>query len=186
MNKVVLGFQVLALSCVAVVFLSGCGLMPNDVTMPRGYAKHQNTYRSNDAPPPPLMDYAYSELQSAESVAYWRMACEDLVGRVVAKHGVSDLPVFLSNEDPFSDLNTVFDHFLREALIDAGFTIAGAMGEIPIIRFDAEKISNAGHLVPADQAPMTDGLNTLLTLNIEGGGRLLAVEKGVYNIVESR
>ncbi len=171
--------------------------------LPSGYAYHSDMYKSPPAAKPQAIGYPYTEQKNAESAAHWRMAAEDMVERLTAKHGIPPVPVYVAPDVPDSPFQASFDNFLREAMINKGFAIASRKDPAaPVVHYEATIVEHKGmrdnnlrsdsayayndgdYMMPAPGLPATNK-EVVLSVTITSGAGIVAEETGVYYIPEA-
>ena len=121
--------------------LAGCG--PHYGYTNTGYAgKGLKDGVSAPMAKPQAVGGAYSEQMNAESAEHWRVIADDLVGRMAARTQFRNFPIYVRPQGGGSPFHTVFDNFLREALLDAGFEVTAEPLGGPIMAYDAKVVKH--------------------------------------------
>lgn len=129
--------RLLISSCAALALLGGCSTFPT-TWMPHGYKYDDNTPISSSAPTAPWDDDAVivNTDQLASNQAAWQGAVFELMEKVGPQLSAADGPIVMLARTPATNQKQAFDHYLRQALIQRGLTLATVPGPGPTLVYD--------------------------------------------------
>lgn len=130
-------------SCAALALLSGCSVFPT-TWMPHGYKYDDDTPITSSAPTTPWNNDAVivNTDQLASNQAAWQGAVFELVGKVSGTLTPADGPIVLLGRTPATNQKQAFDHYLRQALIQRGYTVSTVPGPGPTLVYDVLPMTN--------------------------------------------
>lgn len=130
-------FRQIVISCAALTLLSGCSNFATN-WMPHGYTYDDDTPITSAAPSQPWLNDAVitNTDDIAANTAAWQGAVYELIDKISPVLSPADGPVVLSARTPMTAQKQAFDHFLRQALIQRGYTVTTRTGPGPTIVYD--------------------------------------------------
>lgn len=130
-------------SCAVAALLSGCSTFPTN-WMPHGYKYEDDTPITSPAPSKPWDDDAVivNTDQLASNQAAWQGAVYELMAKLDGKLSPSDGPVILLARTPATNQKQAFDHYLRQSMLQRGFTLATTPGRGPTLVYDVLPMTN--------------------------------------------
>lgn len=154
----------LALPVFTAVFLSAC-------EMPTGYVYHDRLYKKPVAQSTASDAKLISNTQAAQLYA----AMADLTARLTERAGLAPRPVYVEPHVPASQIQTMMDNDLRDALRRSGYTLSSDPSSGYVITYRIKTVT-------LDQ----DTKNAEISLDIHDGTQdarpLLTSETGFYVI----
>lgn len=111
----------LGFAAVALVSLSAC--QANPTSIPHGYKFHNNIYNMKAGKKPCDIGYGWGIDTASEIEENWRVIAKDLIDSLKGTTGVIAEPIYVSSERVRTPFTITLDNYIREELINSGFTL---------------------------------------------------------------
>lgn len=111
--------QIIPALSFSVLALAACNMS----AMPTLYHYHTDEYRSPPGPDAPDIGYEYTVEKNAQTVAAWNGMIENLVNKLEAGNAMQPQSVYLVPHTDRSTFMNMYEHALRKALNDRGYTL---------------------------------------------------------------
>lgn len=161
---------------VCVSLLTGCNAFTFPNYFPKGYAYHDDPYKSPTPPPSIHFTQEMRNTMTAEQSQQFRDSTYQLVQALTARAGLPPKSVFIQKPRPMSPFYSHLDNDLRESLRHSGYTIADKPDNAYVFAYSAE----------VDRKAKPEGTNVHLTLHVYDGigkeAKRLTREEGDYRI----
>lgn len=125
------GFRPFSLA--GLVFCLGACQLPSPI--PSGYTYHSDLYKSPPAAAPEDIGIPWSAESNEQAAVHWRVAARDMAGQIA--QGLPGRAVHIIPSEPDDPVSSVFENYLREALMARGIRLENLSGsEWPDLTWD--------------------------------------------------
>lgn len=137
-------YSTFILSACSVLALVGCTSQDPTQWMPRGYVHQDDTPLSSPAPSAPWLKEAEISAPDTliESSGTWQASVFELVGQLQDALPQDGTALYVSRATPFSGHNAAMDHYIRQVLMQKGYTLTTTAGAGPTITVAAKPLTD--------------------------------------------
>lgn len=180
MTKTRSALPVILLASGACLFaLAACA--PN--AMPRGYAYHDEVYKSPNPPESAKFTREQRKEMGPEQADQFRLAVYELVDKLTLRAGIPPKPVFVQKPEPMTVFHANIDNDLRESLRHVGYQLADTSAGAYVFSYSVEVLKGPdGKKLPDDPSKPNVRIGLYVSDKIGDDSRVLTQEIGDYYI----